>query len=361
MVNVSARLKRVFDNAKVSNILLANTNYTDSNFLYLTGLPAATLEGYILVASRKAVTLLVNVLDYEIAKENSPKGVRVIKWQTREKVRGELKRLLKGKVVGINESFIPVGYARRLRKVSEARRFVDVSAAFAKARVVKDVEEVHNISIASRIIKSALDEIPRHLKPGVTEKEIAAKITYLMMSKGAEAPSFPSIVSFGRNTALPHHMPDDTRLRPNSFVLMDVGAKYNNYCSDVTRTFIFRPDRKSAKYRRMMEIYDIVKRAQKMGTERIREGAIAGDVHNVASNYINSAAKGVYKGKFTHALGHSLGIDVHDGGIGFSPGYKERIKAGMVITNEPGIYVVGFGGVRIEDDILVTKTGARIL
>ncbi|MDE1832991.1 MAG: aminopeptidase P family protein [Candidatus Micrarchaeota archaeon] len=361
MVNVSARLGRVFDNAKVGAILLANTNYTDSNFLYLTGLPAATLEGYMLVADRRRVTVLVNVLDYEIAKENSPRGVRVVKWQTREEIRRALKRLLKGKVVGVNGDFIPMDFARRLKKASGARRLVDVSDAFTKARVIKDAEEVRSISIANRIIKSALREIPRHLKPGVTEKEIAAKIAYLMMSKGADSPSFPSIVSFGSNTALPHHMPDGTRLVPNSLVLMDVGARYNNYCSDVTRTLIFKPDRKSAKYKKMAEIYGIVKRAQEMATARIRVGAVAGDVHRVAGDYINSAAKGTYKGKFTHALGHSLGIDVHDGGIGFAPGYKEKLRPGMIITNEPGIYVVGFGGVRIEDDILVTTEGAKIL
>ncbi|HUY70441.1 MAG TPA: Xaa-Pro peptidase family protein [Candidatus Baltobacteraceae bacterium] len=361
MISVSARLRRVFDNAKVSTILLANTNYNDSNFLYLTGLPAATLEGYILVADRKKVTLLVNVLDYEIAKENSPRGVRVVMWKTRDKIRAELKRLLKGKVVGINEGFIPIGYAKRLRKVSGAKRFVDVSEAFAKARVIKDSGELKNMAIANRIIKAALKEIPSHLKEGVTEKEIAAKMTYLMMRKGADAPSFPSIVSFGANTALPHHMPDNTRLKRNSLVLLDVGARYNNYCSDVSRTFIFKPDRKSAKYRRMMEIYRTVEEAQRRSNKAIRAGAEASAIYDIANNHINSAFNGRYKGKFTHALGHSVGIDVHDGEIGFSPGYKVKLREGMVISNEPGIYIVGFGGVRIEDDILVTKKGAKVL
>ncbi len=193
----------------------------------------------------------------------------------------------------------------------------------------------------------------------MTEKEIAGRLEYLMMQKGADGTSFSSIVSFNENAALPHHMPSNKRLTPNSIVLIDMGARYKNYCSDITRTFMFRPDKSSSRYKRFAEMYGIVEGAQKLAASMIKEGIMGQKVHNAAADHINMAENGRYRGRFIHSLGHAIGIDVHDAGPGLYG--NEKLKAGMVVSNEPGIYVVGFGGVRIEDDVIVKKDGATVL
>ena len=147
----------------------------------------------------------------------------------------------------------------------------------------------------------------------MTERELAARFDYLMQEAGSRGTAFSTIVAFGRNAALPHHSPGGSRLRGNSFVLIDAGARYNNYCADLTRTFIFRPDRKSAKYARMVEMMEIVRRAQRAALLKVREGVDGSTVHMAAQEVIDKSAGGRYKGSFIHSLGHSLGIEVHDG------------------------------------------------
>jgi Xaa-Pro dipeptidase len=354
-------MDKVFSHVKADAILLMNTNTEDSNFLYLTGFTGGIFEGTLLIVSRSRLILLVSVLEYEIAREQKPKEMSVVKVDDLNDIKKAMKAYLAGKVVGINESFVPYSSYKRIKKYSGARRLVDVSGAFADARAIKSREEIESIKKANRITKKALIDVKRFIKTGVTEKDIAAEFDYLIMKYGADGTSFESIVSFGKNAALPHHMPDNTRLAPNSFVLMDVGAKYKNYCADVTRTFIFKPDKKTDKYRRMADMYETVKEAQAIALKAVKPGVDASIPHIEAAKHINSARNGIYKGKFIHSLGHSIGIDIHDGSIRLSSGMHFKLKEGMVFSDEPGIYIVGFGGVRIEDDIIVTKTGAVMM
>jgi Xaa-Pro dipeptidase len=174
------------------------------------------------------------------------------------------------------------------------------------------------------------------------------------MSLGASGTSFDTIVSFGKNAALPHHSPDKTRLRKGELILIDAGAKDSNYCSDITRTFAFGKIGEGQK-----EMIDVVKEAQRMAIGAIRQGRDGREIHSLAENYLNETRGGKYKGRFIHALGHSVGLEVHDG-PGFSK-QKNILKPGMVITVEPGVYVPGFGGVRFEDDVLITEKGSEVL
>ncbi len=357
----SERIRKVFKGTKADVIFLMNTDVQDSNFTYLAGFTSGVFEYNTLIATRKGLILPVSSLEYEIAKGQRPKNMRIIKIERTKQMEALLKKYLKSKVVGINESFLPYRYYKRLRRTVKPKLIIDVSSNFADARSIKDNNEIKRIIIANKIARSALYEAKKSLKAGMTEKEVAGRIEYLMMSKGADKASFSTIVAFDRNSALPHHSPGSTKLSRNSIVLIDMGAKYSNYCSDITRTFLFMPEKKSKKYLKFAEMYRIVYNAQKLATGMIKEGVKGSDVHNAAANLINSAANGKYKGKFIHSLGHSVGIDVHDYGPGLSPGSKDSLKEGMVVSNEPGIYVVGFGGVRIEDDILVTKKGAAVL
>ncbi len=360
MISISKRLGRIFSGAKADVVFIANTSVKDANFTYLTCFTGGSFEGSIIVASRRGATLLTSLLEYQIARKQRPKEMKVICVKSRDELLREVARLLKGKRVGINGSFLPYNSYKRIRKIAKADSMVDVSDALSSARQVKDWREIETIGIANNIVKKVFSGIERHFKEGMTERQLAAIFDRLMEDYGASSLSFDTIVCFGMNAAVPHHAPGSTRLSSNSFVLIDAGARYMNYCSDVTRTFIFKPDRKSSGYRRMAQMHDTVKEAQKAAFDSIKAGVYADEIHKKAADYINSAYNGIYKGRFIHSLGHSVGIDVHDG-PGFSPNEHYRLKAGMVISNEPGIYVEGFGGVRIEDDILVTEKGATIL
>lgn len=361
MRSVKDRIDKVFSHVRADAIVLLNTKTEDSNFLYMTGFTGGIFEGTILIMSKSRLILLASALEYEIAREQRPKEMSIVKIDDVKDIKKVMKAYLARKVVGINESFVPYSSYKRIKEYSGARRLIDVSKAFADARAIKSKEEIENIRIANRITKKALLEVKKFIKTRVTEKDVAAWFDYLMMKHGADGPAFESIVSFSKNAALPHHMPDKTRLKPNSFVLMDVGAKYRNYCADVTRTFIFKPDKKTEKYRRMVEMYKTVEEAQAIALKAVRPGAEASKPHIEAEKHINSARRGIYKGKFIHSLGHSIGIDIHDGSIGLAPSMHFKLKEGMVFSDEPGIYIVGFGGVRIEDDVLVTKNGAMVL
>ena len=215
---------------------------------------------------------------------------------------------------------------------------------------------------AVKITKETFDAILPYIKEGISEKALAARINYIMMARGANTTAFPSIVSFGKNAALPHHMPSNVKLNSNNFILMDIGARVDNYCADMTRTIIFKPDKKTTKYMRMSQMINIVKTAQSEAFKYIISGESAQKPHIVAQSIIDSAFNGRYKGTFIHSLGHSIGIDVHDSSnIGLSLGVKDKLSSGMVFSDEPGIYINNFGGVRFEDDVLITKNGPEFL
>lgn len=357
--SLMGKTKKVFGFAKnINKILIINTSSQDPNFIYMTDFSGGLFESSFLLVERKKATLFTYSLEYEIAKQQAPKSMKVINLNSKEKFE-LLKKEVKGIKIGVNESFIPYRTYKNIKKRLKPRRIVDVSAAFEKAREIKTDREIKQIGMAAKITKKAIAEAQKTLKIGITEKEVATNFENATLRLGADDLAFGSIVCFGKNAALPHHNPDNTKLKKGDFVLIDVGAKVGNYCADITRTIIFGKDKD---YAEKLKILNIVKDAQKKAIAQIKEGAIGGNVHLTAQKYIDGADKGEYKGTFIHSLGHSIGIEVHDGSGGFlSPGSKLVLKEGMVTSVEPGIYLPGFGGVRFEDDILVTKKGAIIL
>lgn len=359
MADIKNRLSKVFQKTASDAIILMNTDVTDSNLAYLTGMNGV-FEQSIAIATKSGVKFLTYQLEYQSAMVQRPKNVTVVNIDSKTALQRELSAL-KGKTIGVNESFLPYRYYRFLKKHTGAKKMKDASAELARARSVKDADEIHNITVANRIAKKAFNQIADHFEQGVSEKQMAAAFDNLMRLNGADEPSFRTIVAFGSNTAMPHHFPNNTRLRPNSLIIIDAGAKYRNYCSDITRTFIFKPEKRSPKYARMLEVYDTVKKAQKLAFNTIKPGTLCGEVHDAADRFINSVNNGAYKGRFIHALGHSIGLDVHDPGFYISHGSDTKLGQGMVFSDEPGIYIPGFGGVRIEDDVVVTKGGAKML
>lgn len=357
------RMRKVFSNAKgLQRILLVNTNSEDPNFLYMTDLQGGLFEGSLLLVTKKDVTLFTSPLEYGLAKEQLKGVIKIVNLDTKEKF-DILAKEVKGRAIGANLNFLPYNSYARLKMRLKPRSIADVSNAFETARSVKDPEEIKRIKEANRITKKAIALLQKRLRVGMTEKDAAMIFDNLILELGADGNSFPSIVCFGRNAAFPHHSPDDTRLRYGDFVLIDVGCKVRNYCSDVTRTTIFGSDaRKIKDFAKKKRMLDIVKEAQHLAIDTIKVGKNGSVPHMAAQKCIDSADKGAYKGTFIHSLGHSIGIEVHDGSGRFlSPGSDLILREGMVTSVEPGIYLEGFGGVRFEDDILVTKKGAVIL
>jgi Xaa-Pro aminopeptidase len=219
-------------------------------------------------------------------------------------------------------------------------------------RQMKTEEEKLKIVKAAKIATDALEETLNYIKVGVTENEIAARLEYFMKIKGSQAPSFETIVASGYRSALPHGLPSDRKLREGDFLVIDYGAIYEGYHSDITRTFVIgEPTDKH------VDIYETVRVAQEKAYKTAKAGMTGKELDSVAREYIDSKGYSKY---FGHGLGHGVGIEIHE--LPFVSYRNENpLPSGAVITIEPGIYIPDFGGVRIEDDFFLTENGAEIL
>jgi Xaa-Pro dipeptidase len=258
----------------------------------------------------------------------------------------------KAKNIGLNYTGLSHKGFQQLSTLFPKAQFTDVSNALVMTRQIKDNYELDQIQKACAITDKIMEKIPELLVEGIAEFEIAAEINYLMHKLGAEKPGFDTISSFNTNTAEPHYTQGSTRLKHGDFALFDIGACVQKYNSDITRTFVFGKATK-----RQKDMYSTVQAAQDIGFNEIRPGVQASDVHHAVSSFID---KTPYKGRFIHSTGHSLGILVHDGAR-LTTGSTLRLQENMVFTVEPGVYIPNFGGVRIEDDVMVTKKGVQLL
>lgn len=351
------RAKNIFKNLdkkqKIDVVLIKNSDGSccDENFFYVTGLDKGIFEGATaLVYPDGEIDLLVSELEAEIAKKAD---ADLYIYKDKKTFDNFLKKLLSNvKKVGLNFDAFSHRDFCKLKEQHRRLRFVDVSENLTKTRLVKDELEIKLIRESCKVVDKVMKTIPGMLQEGMYEYEIAAEIDYLMQKNGADKPAFETISSFGKNTAKPHYSHGKTRLKKGCFVLFDFGSCYHRYNSDITRTFVFgKADKKQR------EMYKTVLEAQKIGLDSIKPGVKANKVHNLVSDYIEKTR---FRGCFIHSTGHSLGLSVHDG-AGFSPESKVMLRENMVFTVEPGVYVPGFGGVRIEDDVLVKKDGVEVL
>lgn len=215
-------------------------------------------------------------------------------------------------------------------------------------RRIKDEEELKLIAKAEEIGDMAFTHILDYIKPGVTEKEIALELEYFMRRNGAEGLSFETIVASGVRSSMPHGMPTDKAIEVGDFVTMDYGCLYQGYCSDMTRTIaVGKVDEQQEK------VYNLVLEAQSAALKQIKAGVVGKDIHNVAHQVFKDAGYGNF---FGHGLGHSVGLEIHEK-PGFSPSEHETVEENMVISVEPGLYLQNWGGVRIEDLVVVKKDG----
>lgn len=247
------------------------------------------------------------------------------------------------------EECIAVSELKRLKKYFKCEVEADkLEEYLTELRRTKSEEEKNRIIKAQRIAETAFDNILGFIKPGVTEKEIRIQLDYFMLKNGADDPSFETIAISGSNTSMPHGVPTDKKIEKGDFVTMDYGAELDGYHSDMTRTVAvgFVTDE-------MAKIYDIVLSAQKNCLGVLKAGVSCKDGDAAARDIIEKAGYGDY---FGHGTGHGVGLEIHEN-PNLSPRSKAILKAGDIVTDEPGIYIPGKFGVRIEDMVYITEGG----
>ena len=227
-----------------------------------------------------------------------------------------------------------------------------LSTAISSMRMVKDEAETECIKKAQAIAEAAYDELLKYIKPGVTEREAALELNRLLYAFGAEELSFDTIVLSGANTSMPHGVPSDKCIEEGEFVLMDFGAVYNGYHSDMTRTVCVGEPTEE-----MRKVYDIVLSAQTAALEAARAGISGCELDKISRDIIEHEG---YGSCFGHSLGHGVGLEIHEK-PNASPNYKLPLNEGAVVTIEPGIYIAGKFGVRIEDFVILTENGCENL
>lgn len=253
------------------------------------------------------------------------------------------------KRVGYEDAYMTVAEFNTYREKLKCE-LAPAAKLMTELRMVKDAQEIETLIAAQRIAEKALEEIYNDIRVGVTEKELAARLTYLMLHYGAENMSFDPIVVSGANGSMPHGVPTEKPIADGDFVTMDFGCLYHGYCSDMTRTIAVGHATEE-----MDKVYHIVLRAQSAGIKRAKAGVSGHEIDAAARDVIAAAGYGEY---FGHSFGHGVGVEIHEA-PNASPNYMEALPAGAVISAEPGIYLPGKFGVRIEDVIVLSESGCE--
>ncbi len=353
------RLER-FRNAMALQGLDAFLVAVPENRYYLSGYEAEDLNltessGYLLITPG-AKYLLTDPRYETAARQEVPDFDLAVYTQGLPQVLPDLLKSVAAQKLGIESNFLTyqryievrdaLGKTRPNAKIVPTENFVE------QFRVIKDRDEIERIKKSIRLTESALSAAWNILAPGRSEKEVAWVIEKAIREGGGQAVSFPPIVASGPNAALPHAMPTDRRAGRGESVILDLGSKLDGYCSDMTRTWTAgEPAPK------LREIYKIVREAQLAAQEAARPGVESVQVDATARNIIALAGYGDY---FGHGLGHGVGLAVHE-----KPGLRKAdpvpLEENMIVTIEPGIYLPGFGGVRLENMVRITETGCEVL
>ncbi|HVS70874.1 MAG TPA: aminopeptidase P family protein [Phycisphaerae bacterium] len=343
------RVRQALEKAKAPALLV--TSFTDVS--WLTGFEGD--DSHAIVTPEKLVLISDSRYEEQITREAPWADTVMRKKSIWYETARQLKRLKVKKVAVQAEALTLRGQATLnefLKKNKTKLRLAAVADMIIALRHIKDAHEIAIIEEAIRIAEGAFEALRRQIRPGMTENDVAGRLGYEMRKRGALNSSFDSIVAAGPNGSLPHYRPADIKLHADSPLLMDWGARYRGYCSDLTRVVFI--GEVSAKIR---EIYQIVLDAQLAAIAAIKPGAHGKKVDRAARDVIEKAG---YGEQFGHGTGHGIGRDIHEA-IALSKLSTTTLRPGMIITVEPGIYLPGVGGVRIEDDVLVTPDGHRVL
>jgi Xaa-Pro aminopeptidase len=320
----------------------------EKNIRYLTGFTGG--DGA-LMAGPDWLTLLVDGR-YATQARAEARGAEIFEFRKRADGVMAVARRHGARSIGFESSVLTVSEYLRLKESLPEVSFLSLPLGFEFLRAVKDEAEIDRIREAARIAGEALAGLREMIRPGVREDEIALELEYRMRRGGAEQVSFETIVAAGANSALPHATPGRRAIADGDCVMIDYGAVCGGYHSDETCTFVV--GRASERQR---EVYRLVLEAHDRAIGAIREGVSCGEIDRIARSHLDAAGLG---GSFSHGAGHGVGLDVHEAPR-LAAGREETLRAGMVVTVEPGVYLPGVWGIRIEDTVLVTEKGCEIL
>jgi len=328
------------------NYLVLNVEASDrTNQRYLTGF-SSTLGCTLVLKDR--VIFLTDSRYIDDAKDHLPE-VELKKIDSRPvETTAELINDLGLESVAIDENDVSLKFFNKLTDLLDGVKIVQFDGILGELREKKEGEEIDLHAKAADIADNAFSHLLDFVESGITERDIALELEFFMRKNGAESVSFPPIVAFGDQSAKPHAKPGEAILEPGKLLLVDMGARYRGYCSDLTRTIHLGEPSSRAK-----EIYEIVLEAQLNGLEAMAPGKSAREVHQATAEVIEEAG---YGDNYDHGAGHGVGLEVHE-----SPKLDDKsddtLEPGMVVTMEPGIYLPGWGGIRIEDMVRITEDG----
>ncbi|SDI95983.1 M24 family metallopeptidase [Salimicrobium halophilum] len=334
------RIRESMKNKNIDALLVVS----DKNRRYITGFTGTSGAVLITATSAKLVTDFRyieqaedQVEDFEIVEHKGPMSKEIATQLKKDEV----------KRIGFEKDHMTYGVYETFQAAIDGE-MIPVSGMVEELRLVKTDEEISILRDAAKIADEAFDHILSFIKPGVREIDVSNELEFFMRKKGATSSSFDIIVASGYRSALPHGVASEKKIESGELVTLDFGALYKGYCSDITRTIAVGEISEKQK-----EIYSTVLEAQKAGMNGLRAGLTGKEADALTRDVINAKGYGQY---FGHSTGHGIGLDVHEG-----PGLSHRsdveLKPGMVVTVEPGIYVQGIGGCRIEDDTVITESG----
>lgn len=330
-----------------------------ANMFYLTGLTLVPHErlAAVLVGADENLLMVLPELERDRALEFA-QDQQVFAWRDGDDPLATLVAALRvlgvgpGTRLGVEKSRFTLGLAERLRGAIPDLEFVDVDPLFVRLRARKSEEEIARIREACRITVAAIEEVFPFIRPGVTELEIATRLDLMLASAGASGTAFRTTVLSGVRSAFPHGTSSRKEISRGEVVVIDVGGTYGGYCADVTRTVAVGRGN-----HRDLEMHELVAAAQQRAIASARVGTGAAAVDRAARQVIEEAG---YGEAFIHRTGHGLGIEVHEP-PSLSRGSDEVLEPGMVFTVEPGVYIPAWGGVRIEDVVVLTEEGPQVL
>jgi len=318
------------------------------NIRYLTGFTGS--NALVVVLPRKAY-FLTDQRYRQQSKEQVRGAQRIVSRTTLFDALRE-HRLLRGGRVGFEAEHLSYASYRLLRRLLHGVNLRPVHECVEEIALRKDDAEIALLGMAIRVTEQVFDRVLSLMRPGVRELEIAAEITYLHRRLGAEGDAFEPIVASGERGALPHARPSSRKMRNGDLVTLDFGCTVAGYCADLTRTVAI-----GRASRRAREVYRAVLAAQTEALAAARPGMLARDLDHVARSRLEREGFGRY---FSHSLGHGIGLRIHERPR-VAPRSRERLEPGSVLTVEPGVYLPGELGVRIEDDVVLTNGGCRVL